>query len=132
MVEKKRYKILVIGDQNTGKTSIIHRYVKGEFLENQQLTVGPGISCKEVSWENDLVLKLEFCDIGGKHTCKYRNNLNSYSNFRLIRRRKESFYDQCFLPSSCRSSGRHGRHTTGRFPGCHSMEKGSGSQVKDP
>lgn len=30
------YKILIIGDQGIGKTSLIHRYITGEFKENNQ------------------------------------------------------------------------------------------------
>ena len=30
------YKILIIGDQGIGKTSLIHRYITGEFKESNQ------------------------------------------------------------------------------------------------
>lgn len=62
--KRKHYKILVIGDQNTGKTSIIHRYVHRKFLDKYQVTVGAGINMKEITW-SDRVFNLEFCDVGG-------------------------------------------------------------------
>ena len=33
------YKILVVGDSGTGKTSIINRYTKNEFPQNYKATV---------------------------------------------------------------------------------------------
>lgn len=67
LAKKKYYKLLVIGDQNTGKTSIIHRYVHGIFREKYEVTVGAGINVKEIAWNDNesLALTLEFFDIGG-------------------------------------------------------------------
>lgn len=36
------YKILVVGDLGTGKTSIIRRYVHNIFSSNYKSTVSPG------------------------------------------------------------------------------------------
>lgn len=66
LAKKKHYKLLVIGDQNTGKTSIIHRYVHGEFREKYEATIGAGINYKEMAWNDQYSLTLEFFDIGGK------------------------------------------------------------------
>ena len=73
-----RFKILVIGDQNTGKTSIIHRYIRGEFLDPQQVTIGAVVNLKQVTWnegDSDDGVKremtLEFCDIGGEERSRF-------------------------------------------------------------
>ncbi len=65
LAKRKYYKLLVIGDQNTGKTSIIHRYVHGSFRDKYEVTVGAGINFKEIAWNNTDHLTLEFFDIGG-------------------------------------------------------------------
>lgn len=71
----KHYKILVIGDQNTGKTSIIHRYVHEEFLQAYQVTVGAGVNLKQVAWPDEIdtekLLMIEFCDIGGEERNRF-------------------------------------------------------------
>jgi GTPase SAR1 family protein len=41
------YKILVIGDANTGKTSLIRRYVSNEFLEDNESTIGLDFQSKK-------------------------------------------------------------------------------------
>lgn len=66
LVKRKYYKLLVIGDQNTGKTSIIHRYVHGLFRDRYEVTVGAGVNLKEITWNNKDALTLEFVDIGGR------------------------------------------------------------------
>ncbi|XP_057369389.1 eukaryotic translation initiation factor 2-alpha kinase 3-like [Daphnia carinata] len=66
LAKKKYYKLLVIGDQNTGKTSIIHRYVHGVFRDRYQVTIGAGINLKEIKWNGTDALTLEFVDIGGE------------------------------------------------------------------
>lgn len=65
LVKRNYYKLLVIGDQNTGKTSIIHRYVHGCFRERYEVTVGAAINLKEIMWNDRDKLTLEFFDIGG-------------------------------------------------------------------
>lgn len=36
---KIQYKVIVIGQGSTGKTSIINRYVRGQFSKNYKVTV---------------------------------------------------------------------------------------------
>ena len=37
---KRNMKVIVLGDSNVGKTSLIHRYMRGEYTDNQFQTVG--------------------------------------------------------------------------------------------
>lgn len=71
LVKRKYYKLLVIGDQNTGKTSIIHRYVHGLFRDRYEVTVGAGVNLKEITWNNKDALTLEFVDIGGEERSRF-------------------------------------------------------------
>ena len=66
-MEKKSYysvKFLLIGDSNVGKTNIAYRYVKGEFLNDYQSTIGVEFSFKDVEINNQS-LRLEIWDSVG-------------------------------------------------------------------
>ena len=41
-------KVIIIGDTNVGKTSILFRYVFDKFTENMACTFGAGFKSKEV------------------------------------------------------------------------------------
>eukprot|EP01083_Nonionella_stella_P088060 245202_1 len=60
------YKILVIGDHNTGKTSIARRYVYKQFDEySVEATIGMDIASKFVRVDG-MVLKVQLWDIAGQ------------------------------------------------------------------
>eukprot|EP00485_Elphidium_margaritaceum_P019329 CAMPEP_0202721904 /NCGR_PEP_ID=MMETSP1385-20130828/152737_1 /ASSEMBLY_ACC=CAM_ASM_000861 /TAXON_ID=933848 /ORGANISM="Elphidium margaritaceum" /LENGTH=225 /DNA_ID=CAMNT_0049386323 /DNA_START=11 /DNA_END=688 /DNA_ORIENTATION=- len=59
-------KILVIGDHNTGKTSLVRRYVYKQFDEySTEATIGMDIASKHVRVEQ-LTLKVQLWDIAGQ------------------------------------------------------------------
>ena len=59
-------KILVIGDHNTGKTSIVRQYVYKEFDEySVEATIGMDIASKHVRVD-DMTLKVQLWDIAGQ------------------------------------------------------------------
>ena len=64
--DKKCYvvKIIVIGNQSVGKTNIINRYVKGEFTQDYNITIGMDfLSCNlELG---DKIFKLRIWDTAG-------------------------------------------------------------------
>ena len=41
-------KVVIIGDTTTGKTSIVHRYVKNKFNDNSRPTIGVEFFNKDV------------------------------------------------------------------------------------
>ena len=58
-------RIVVLGDTQIGKTTMINKIVNGVFMEGAQPTIGPGTSRKEVTYE-DRKLVLNFWDTAGQ------------------------------------------------------------------
>ncbi|XP_070209567.1 ras-related protein Rab-32-like isoform X3 [Littorina saxatilis] len=66
--EKKEhlYKILVIGELGTGKTSIIKRYVHQFFSQHYRATIGVDFALKVLNWDADTLIRLQLWDIAGQ------------------------------------------------------------------
>lgn len=66
--EKKEhlYKILVIGELGTGKTSIIKRYVHQFFSQHYRATIGVDFALKVLNWDAETIVRLQLWDIAGK------------------------------------------------------------------
>ena len=62
-------KVLIIGDSNVGKTSILFRYVFNKFDDQNMPTLGAGFKTKEVQFEdeggNPGKMKLNIWDTAG-------------------------------------------------------------------
>ncbi|CAG8519942.1 4259_t:CDS:2, partial [Ambispora leptoticha] len=65
-VKEYLYKILVIGDLGTGKTSIIKRYVHNIFSMHYKSTIGVDFALKVLQWSPDTVVRLQLWDIAGQ------------------------------------------------------------------
>ncbi|CAG8456122.1 7094_t:CDS:2 [Ambispora gerdemannii] len=65
-VKEYLYKILVIGDLGTGKTSIIKRYVNNVFSMHYKSTIGVDFALKVLQWSPDTVVRLQLWDIAGQ------------------------------------------------------------------
>jgi small GTP-binding protein len=74
--DSKTYKVLVIGDASTGKTSLTHRYLTGIFVDSVRLTIGVDFFSKRIKRDNDRI-KLQIWDFGGEE--RYRFLLPTYS-----------------------------------------------------
>jgi len=59
------FKIIVIGDMSTGKTSLIQRYVRDAFPQNYKPTLGVDFATKLIQFDDTLV-RLQFWDISGQ------------------------------------------------------------------
>ncbi|KAF7633362.1 CULT domain-containing protein, partial [Meloidogyne graminicola] len=59
------YKILVIGDMGTGKTSLIQRYIHDSFPTLYKPTIGVDFATKLIKYE-DTLIRLQFWDISGQ------------------------------------------------------------------
>lgn len=70
------YKILTVGDGGVGKTTLLHRYIKGEFLANTQMTLGVGFQVQNLNIDGTTVM-LQMWDFGGQE--QFRFMLERYS-----------------------------------------------------
>ncbi len=68
-------KISVMGDTGVGKSSILRRFVQGDFDERPVATIGVTILVKEIrprlaNTQTEVTLKLSFHDIMGSHSLR--------------------------------------------------------------
>lgn len=62
-------KVIVIGDQYVGKTSIIKKFVNNEvkqIKQNYEATIGPEYSFQIISMDNKDIIKFDFWDTSGQ------------------------------------------------------------------
>ena len=61
------FKIIIVGDVGTGKTSIIKRYVHNIFSMNCMSTIGVDFALKSLAMEDgQMVVRLQLWDIAGQ------------------------------------------------------------------
>jgi len=64
------FKICIFGDGGVGKTTLLRRYVSGEFILDTKVTVGVDIAVKEVEIEGSLI-RLQIWDFGGEERFRF-------------------------------------------------------------
>ena len=69
------YKLLLIGESNVGKTSIILRYTDNQFKTSGISTLGVDVKCKYVSLNNTKI-KLDIWDTAGQE--RFRGLAKNY------------------------------------------------------
>ena len=68
-------KILTSGDGGVGKSTLLHKYIEGEFLADTKMTIGVQFSIKELNIDGfDVVLQI--WDFGGQE--RFRFLLQNY------------------------------------------------------
>lgn len=64
-------KTLIAGDSGVGKTTLVHRYVKGKFIDSTTITVGVEFFLKEVEINQRTNCHLQLWDIGGQERFRF-------------------------------------------------------------
>lgn len=70
------FKIILIGDSGTGKTSLINRYIYNNFHEKYLCTIGVDFMMKKVVLDDNTVIKLQIWDTAGME--KYKQITSTY------------------------------------------------------
>ena len=70
------FKIITLGDSGVGKTSIINRYIIGNFIDNVTSTLGVNFSYKKLIINKNVKITLKLIDTCGQE--KYRALSKSY------------------------------------------------------
>lgn len=68
-------KIILAGDSNVGKSSLMHRYVDNSFVNHYDSTIGVDFKVREIQYGKK-VIKLQIWDLGGN--LKFRSIVRSY------------------------------------------------------
>ena len=71
-----KYKVIFLGDEYTGKSSILNRFYQDKFYEDYQATIGLDFQSKKVYVE-DFTFNLQLYDTGGQE--KFRALIPMYS-----------------------------------------------------
>ncbi len=71
-----KYKIILAGAKNVGKSSLISRYCDNVFNEDMMDTIGVAFKRKKIVLEDDLSLDVNIWDMGGEE--KYKALFPSY------------------------------------------------------
>lgn len=67
------YKIVMLGDSNTGKTSLLLRFCEGTFNPGQNCTIGIDFKLKNVKIDKKII-KLQLWDTAGQERFKSMSN----------------------------------------------------------
>lgn len=88
---QKILKIIVVGDMGTGKTSIIRKFVEGNFSEFYKITIGVDFANKIATMEDGSTVDIQLWDIAGQErfgnmtTVYYREAVGAIVVFDVMR-----------------------------------------------
>ena len=74
-IGKYKYKIVFLGNQSVGKTSIIHRFIYDSFDENYQATIGIDFMSQKMYVEDKIII-LNLWDTAGQE--RFKSLIPSY------------------------------------------------------
>jgi predicted GTPase len=65
-LKQYEFKIIILGEYNVGKTSIIKKYVENEFNQINKTTINTNIYNKIIRMDNNTIIKLNIWDTAGE------------------------------------------------------------------
>jgi small GTP-binding protein len=72
MEETYLFKIVIGGQGAVGKTTLLHRYLNGVFLQNSSMTIGVAFHAKQLYLEGvQKKVKLSLWDLGGQERFRF-------------------------------------------------------------
>eukprot|EP00730_Choanoeca_flexa_P015504 TRINITY_DN7133_c0_g1_i1.p1 TRINITY_DN7133_c0_g1~~TRINITY_DN7133_c0_g1_i1.p1 ORF type:complete len:236 (+),score=44.74 TRINITY_DN7133_c0_g1_i1:58-708(+) len=78
--DEKLFKVLIIGDYATGKTSLLKRYTEGTFSGDYKLSIGVDFSLKSLTVQGEPI-QLQLWDIAGHE--RYRSMTSTYYRYAI-------------------------------------------------
>lgn len=75
------FKILIVGDGGSGKSCILQRYIHDTFSSKFKTTIGVDFLLKEVQWDPNTFLRLQFWDIAGQERFGHMTQVKKNSSF---------------------------------------------------
>lgn len=85
------FKILIVGDGGSGKSCILQRYINNTFSTKFKTTIGVDFLLKEVQWDSDTFLRLQFWDIAGQERFGHMTQVFFFSLLK-IKQKTTTFY----------------------------------------
>ena len=76
MSHENIHKVILLGDLNTGKTSLISRFTENKFSESNKGTLGIDFKVKQITLSNGQRVKVQIWDTAGSE--KFRSVVKSY------------------------------------------------------
>ncbi|MFX1590659.1 MAG: Rab family GTPase [Promethearchaeota archaeon] len=76
MTNAKKIKVIIVGEPAVGKTSLVKKFVSGQFLKDYLSSIGTNIYTKKVKLENETTVNLQLWDIAGQE--RWINMRRSY------------------------------------------------------
>ncbi len=76
-------KVVFGGDGGVGKTTLIQRYLTGEFIDTTKLTIGVGFHLHQMSYQENEI-SLSVWDLGGQEQFKQMGIFGSYFRGALV------------------------------------------------
>ena len=74
-ITTSEFKIVLLGDLSVGKSSILNRYIKGNFSNKYIATIGGSFYAKNIKIKNNELIKLHIWDTGGSERFKSISNI---------------------------------------------------------
>ena len=74
----QEFSVILLGDSNSGKTSIINKFIDSTFSNKTKCTIDIGLKVKNLIINKNLYVKLNIYDTAGQE--KYRALIKSYYN----------------------------------------------------